>query len=134
MHCGFGKITQATTRTTKCAHCGKSIDIRKAVRHYEGENAEAARTALFMINAGMQPATSKNRIEEARRKSSPESSREGVGKKSIERFLSEHDCFYVQSLANYLGKGLEETERRVRRMVEEGILYSPVAGQFCVVK
>lgn len=133
-HCGFGKITHPSTRATKCSHCGKSISVRKAVRHYEGENAEAARTALFMINAGMQPAPSKGRVEEARRKSRPQTRKEPPVKKSVEIFLSEHECFYVETLAKYLGISTEDAEKRVWKMVDGGILYSPVTGQFCVVK
>lgn len=129
--CGFGKIAGEETARTKCAHCGRTIDLRKAVRHYEGNDAKAARSVLFEINAGMKRGNAAGRrVRQGKATPEPVHAR----KKTIKSFISEHRCFYVETLAEYLEVGREEAEMRILRLVEEGVLFSPVKGQYCIVR
>lgn len=128
--CGFGKITERGTSTTKCAHCGRGIDVGKAVVRYEGDSPDAARAALFIINAGMNPAAER----ESRPGAAAAPSRGGVSRKGLESFLEENDCFTVQSFADYMEIKAADAEERIARLVEAGVLYSPSRGRYCVVR
>ncbi len=135
--CGFGRIVDSDVSKARCAHCGKSITVAKAVRHYDGEDAVAARTALFIINAGMRPQTVPPRIAERVARSDARSPvRESIAheRRSVDTFLTSRDCFVVAELQEYLGIGKEEAEGKVARMVEAGKVYSPARGTYCVVR
>ena len=132
--CGFGRVADAASKKAKCAHCGKTIDLRKAVRHYDGDSAEAARAALFILNAGMKPQSAsepQNRERVRRASRAPAPGR--VERRSVERFLAEHESFRAEEFGAYLGIGEEEAGRKLDRLVEAGALYSPTSGNYRVV-
>ena len=132
-NCGFGRIAQSGMARTKCSHCGRNIDVRKAVKHYDGSDVEKARSALFIINAGMKPASEPQRAGRSRPVPDPSA----VGKrknKSLAGFISEHDCFTAGELSDYLETGMEGAETHIRKLVESGIIYSPSRGMYCVVR
>ena len=135
--CGFGKAAQSGVARTKCSHCGKTIIISKALKHYEGEDAGAARAALFIINAGMKPhQLSPGAVEKTSKQG--RAARQGAGRKtarkSMDDFLSSHDSFGIDELAAFLGIGPEQAETRIMKLVEAGAVYSSAKGVLRVVR
>ncbi len=134
--CGFGKVAQSGVARTKCSHCGKAISISKALKHYEGEDAGAARTALFIINAGMKPhQLSPGAVEKARKQGG--AAMQAAGRKTAGRsmgdFLSSHDSFGIDEFAAFLGISQEQAETRIMKLAEAGAVYSSAKGVFRVV-
>lgn len=132
--CGFGKIAREGVARTKCAHCGRSIDLRKAVRHYEGGDVQAAKSALFIINAGMRPGGFEKSVPTRRRTVHPAPAKgRRQERKTMQLFLAEHDCFSIETVAAYLDIGREEAESKVRKLLDSGVIFSPALGLYRVV-
>lgn len=50
-HCKKPKITETNQKTTRCPHCGKTIDLSKTIFMKETNNLSEAQQVLGQINA-----------------------------------------------------------------------------------
>ena len=132
--CHFARICDARASSTTCSHCGRRIDVRRALKHYQGQDRKKASETVFSINsaASRRSASGKEGKERAKLEEKIPAGSKNRGLK-VENFLSGHKTFTFAQLIQFLGMDEEEGEIFVEKLERSGRILRKGKGAYeCV--
>jgi predicted RNA-binding Zn-ribbon protein involved in translation (DUF1610 family) len=119
--CHFARICDSEVSSTTCPHCGKRIDVRRAVKHYQGKDRRKASDMVFSINSALSQGSQPGR---GRRDLGKDAGIVAHGPKNrglrVEKFLSGHKTFTFTQLVQFLGMNEKEGEIFVEKLERSG--------------
>jgi len=116
--CGFARLVVAGTGKSRCTHCGYTIDISMAIKHFTG-SAREAREVVFRLNA--------SGISNSGKKT-------GSKRRDVRSFLSKHSVFTIEEFAAYFETSNQEAERRIESLLDQGNVLRKDKDHFEVVR
>ncbi|MBX8644564.1 MAG: hypothetical protein KIY12_07585 [Thermoplasmata archaeon] len=115
-NCGYAKVCLADTAVTECPHCGRRIDVRKAVKHFNGYDRMEASSVVFSVNAeaSSMPGRSRHSVK------GRDDSRPKVKAGKIEEFERRNRTFTLAQMSGYLEIGEEKAAQILEKLELSG--------------